>query len=57
MAYNPLMPFLRLVRDTVLTNQLPSASAYAAACLIVAEAGGMAVAALWNEERRLIFHL
>ncbi len=57
MAYNPLMPFLRLVRDTVLTNQLPSASAYAAACLIVAAAGGMAVAALWNEERRLIFHL
>jgi ABC-type polysaccharide/polyol phosphate export permease len=56
-TYNPLMPLLRLVRDTVLTNQLPPASAYAGACLIVGTAAAVAAAALWNEERRLIFHL
>jgi ABC-type polysaccharide/polyol phosphate export permease len=55
--YNPLTPFLRLIRDTVLNNHVPSLSAYASACLIVAAFGGIAALALWNEERRLIFHL
>jgi ABC-type polysaccharide/polyol phosphate export permease len=57
LAYNPLMPFLRLVRDSILSNQLPAVSAYASAVLVVAAVGGVAAAALWNEERRLIFHL
>jgi lipopolysaccharide transport system permease protein len=56
-AYNPLMPFLRLVRDSILNNRMPPASAYAVACLVVAAAGSAAAAALWNEERKLIFHL
>jgi ABC-type polysaccharide/polyol phosphate export permease len=56
-TYNPLMPFLRLVRDSVLTNQVPQMSAYASACMIVAVAVSFAGIALWNEERRLIFHL
>jgi ABC-type polysaccharide/polyol phosphate export permease len=56
-AYNPLSPFLRLIRDTVLHNQVPPASAYASACIIVLAVGSVAAAALWNEERRLIFHL
>jgi lipopolysaccharide transport system permease protein len=56
-TYNPLTPFLRLIRDTVLTNQVPPATAYASACMIVAAVGGVAAVALWNEERRLVFHL
>jgi ABC-type polysaccharide/polyol phosphate export permease len=56
-AYNPLTPFLRLVRDAVLDNQVPPASAYLSACLIVCVAVGAATVTLWNEERRLIFDL
>ena len=56
-AYNPLMPFLRLIRDAVLSNRMPPASAYTSACLIVGVSVCLAAAVLWNEERRLIFHL
>ncbi len=57
MQANPLVPFLRLVRDSLLNNELPPLSVYAGACLIAAAACGAAAAALRNEERRLIFHL
>jgi ABC-type polysaccharide/polyol phosphate export permease len=57
MQANPLTPFLRLIRDVLLSNSLPPASVYAQACLIVALVSGVAVLTLWNEERQLIFHL
>jgi lipopolysaccharide transport system permease protein len=56
-TYNPLTPFLRLIRDAALNNQLPPLSVYAAACLIVVVMGSAAAISLWNEERQLIFHL
>ena len=56
-TYNPVTPFLSLIRDSILNNQLPPASAYASAALIVMAMGSVAAVALWNEERRLIFHL
>ena len=54
---NPLVPFLQLVRDTILTNKVPPMSVYATASLIVAVFLVAAGLALWNEERRLVFHL
>lgn len=54
---NPLVPFLRLVRDTILHNQVPPLSAYVSASAIVAVFLGSAAIALWSEERRLVFHL
>jgi ABC-type polysaccharide/polyol phosphate export permease len=54
---NPLTPFLRLTRDAILNNQVPPASAYGAACLIVGLVASVAALTLWNEERKLIFHL
>jgi lipopolysaccharide transport system permease protein len=56
-AFNPLMPFLRLTRDAILTNRVPPVSAYGSAFLIVVLAAGVAGITLWNEERKLIFHL
>lgn len=54
---NPLMPFLRLMRDTLLNNQVPTAATYLSATLIVVVLLAVAAAALRLEERRLIFYL
>jgi lipopolysaccharide transport system permease protein len=55
--YNPLVPFLNLVRHTILEDRIPSLTHFAtgalAAVLCLAIAGGV----LWKEERRLIFYL
>lgn len=57
MMFNPLMPFLRMLRDPILEGQLPPASVYASAVLIVSLFASAAIAALHYQERRLIFHL
>ncbi len=57
MQVNPLMPFLQMLRDPVLTGRLPAPSVYANAVLIVALFAGAAITALRLQERRLVFHL
>jgi lipopolysaccharide transport system permease protein len=57
MLINPVMPFLRMLRDPILNGQLPPASVYASAVLIVTLFAGSAATALRFQERRLIFHL
>lgn len=54
---NPLASFLDLLRDPILMGRIPSFSAYATATSVVLLLVVMAVAALWVEERKLIFHL
>jgi ABC-type polysaccharide/polyol phosphate export permease len=55
--FNPLTPFLRLLREPMLDNHPPGPSVYLAATLIVLLVAGLATFALRREERRLIFHL
>jgi ABC-type polysaccharide/polyol phosphate export permease len=57
MRFNPLMPFLNLLRTPILDGALPDPSDWLAAGLIVLAAVGVAALALWQEERRIIFHL
>jgi ABC-type polysaccharide/polyol phosphate export permease len=57
MHYNPLMPFLNLLREPILYNRVPSLATYEAAGLIVLLLSGTAALALRWQERRLIFHL
>jgi ABC-type polysaccharide/polyol phosphate export permease len=57
MRRNPLIPFISLIRDTILNNNVPSvhlfgrASFLAIVCLVIAGV------ALWRKERRLVFYL
>jgi lipopolysaccharide transport system permease protein len=55
--YNPLVPFLELIREPVLKGQAPPLATYAAAGATVLAAVGVAALALARFERRLIFHL
>ncbi|MGL4461254.1 MAG: ABC transporter permease [Planctomycetia bacterium] len=57
LAYNPLNPFLSLLREPILNGTVPSLTLYATAGGITAMAFLAAVAALARLERRLIFHL
>jgi lipopolysaccharide transport system permease protein len=57
MLVNPVMPFLRMLRDPILNGSLPPASVYVSAVLIVALFAGSAATALRFQERRLIFNL
>jgi lipopolysaccharide transport system permease protein len=57
MRVNPVMPFLQMLRDPILTGHLPAPSVYANAVLIVALFAAAAAAALRLQERRLVFHL
>jgi ABC-type polysaccharide/polyol phosphate export permease len=54
---NPIRPFLYLVRDPIVTGQVPSLWLFTKATLIALSAVSLAVAALARLERRLIFHL
>lgn len=56
-AYNPLTPFLRIIRDAVLEYHPSPAPVYFSACIIVAVTATIAALSLWNKERRLIFHM
>jgi ABC-type polysaccharide/polyol phosphate export permease len=57
MRFNPVMPFLQMLRDPILSGQLPGATVYARAVITVVLFAGAAVLALRLEERRLVFHL
>jgi lipopolysaccharide transport system permease protein len=57
MRCNPLVAFLRLVRDPVLDGRLPSATTCTVACGSVAVAVLVACAILSRLQKRLIFHL
>jgi ABC-type polysaccharide/polyol phosphate export permease len=57
LSCNPLVPFLRLLRDPVLEGAFPAPGVFAAATLIAVGSVTLAATALRMEERRLIFHL
>ena len=54
---NPVVPFLRLLRDPILEGRVPALHTYGAAGLTVLAALAAAAVLLWREERQLIFHL
>ncbi len=54
---NPLVSFLDLLRDPILLGRVPSLTTYATAGTVVLVLMASAIAALWVEERKLIFHL
>jgi ABC-type polysaccharide/polyol phosphate export permease len=57
LQYNPLTPFLELLRVPILNLEAPGLPLYLAAGLTTLVVAGVAIAALRFEERRLIFHL
>jgi ABC-type polysaccharide/polyol phosphate export permease len=57
LTFNPMVPFLTLLRDPLLDGTVPQLATYASAGLIALVTAGSAALALWQEERRLIFHL
>jgi lipopolysaccharide transport system permease protein len=57
LQYNPLTPFLQLIRQPIVYGHIPSLQTYGAASLIVFSLVGAAMLALRYDERRLIFHL
>ena len=52
---NPLVPFLKLLREPVIDGRLPAGGTFLSASLIVLTAAGVAVLALNRLERRLIY--
>jgi ABC-type polysaccharide/polyol phosphate export permease len=57
MRYNPVVPFLKLIRDPMLNGSMPSLATYAAASLTVTVMFALAAAVLIRLQRRLIFYL
>jgi ABC-type polysaccharide/polyol phosphate export permease len=55
--FNPLMPFLRLLREPIATGQPASLATYGTAAVIVAVLVLLACLGLKADERRLIFYL
>lgn len=55
--YNPLVPFLDLLRQPILDGAFPPWRTFGTATLITLSAAGLAALALRREERQLIFHL
>src|SRR5262249_57231093 len=54
---NPFWPFLQLLRAPLLDGCPAEPTAWAAAAGVTAVAAVGAVVAMWQQERRLIFHL
>jgi ABC-type polysaccharide/polyol phosphate export permease len=54
---NPVVPFLRLLREPILEGQVPSVATYAVAITFVIGAAGCATLTLARLQRQLIFHL
>jgi lipopolysaccharide transport system permease protein len=57
MDYNPLMPFLKLLREPILYGQVPGITVYASAVGLVLLLSLTALAALRHEEQEIIFNL
>jgi ABC-type polysaccharide/polyol phosphate export permease len=55
--FNPLMPFLHLLREPIVHGRFPSLATYGTASLIVLVLGAVGSLALVRQERRVIFHL
>ena len=55
--FNPVIPFLKLLREPVLDGRFPTSSMYLSAGMIVLFLLAAAAMALKHEERRLIFNL
>jgi ABC-type polysaccharide/polyol phosphate export permease len=55
--YNPLVPFLDLLRQPILNSAFPPLRTFGVASLITLAAASLAMLALRKEERQLIFHL
>lgn len=55
--FNPLVPFLTLLRQPVVESQVPDGATFLAAALVTAVLATAASFALRSDERRLIFHL
>jgi ABC-type polysaccharide/polyol phosphate export permease len=56
-GFNPLVPFLRLLRDPVLNGTMPPLSIFVAATLITAAIAGLATYSLHKLEKTFIFYL
>ena len=54
---NPLVPFLRLLREPILAGQFPSLETYASAFGVVLVVGSVAALICARLQRQLIFHL
>jgi ABC-type polysaccharide/polyol phosphate export permease len=57
MDYNPIVPFLNLLRAPLVYSQVPEFRTFLAAACITAFLATLASFALRSEERKLIFHL
>lgn len=57
LSLNPVVTFLELIRQPILTGELPPMWAYTKAVIIVAMFGTMAIGAIAWLEKKLIFHL
>jgi ABC-type polysaccharide/polyol phosphate export permease len=57
MEYNPLVPFLKLLREPIIAGRPADLATYGLACLVVAVLLVLAALALRFDERRLIFNL
>jgi ABC-type polysaccharide/polyol phosphate export permease len=57
LSFNPVMPFLELLRQPIIDGRVPGSSVYLSAGLIVLVLVAAASLALRHDERRLIFHL
>jgi ABC-type polysaccharide/polyol phosphate export permease len=55
--FNPVVPFLEMVRQPLLLGIVPTPKTYAVGLLVLSVVVGLAVALLWREEKTLIFHL
>jgi ABC-type polysaccharide/polyol phosphate export permease len=55
--YNPLVPFLTIVRDPLLEGRIPSITAFANALLATAAVTGVAIMMLRRLQRRVILYL
>lgn len=55
--FNPVVPFLNLLRLPILEGRIPPMTTFLWASLIVLVAVSLAAAALKSQERKLIFHL
>jgi ABC-type polysaccharide/polyol phosphate export permease len=57
LKFNPLSPFLELIRDPLIYQKLPSIETFGVATVLTLSAMVVAYSALKASEKRIIFHL
>ena len=55
--FNPLIPFLDLLREPILNEKMPRLETYGMASLVVLLSAGLAALVCWRLQRRVIFQL